>query len=138
MSKKPNKTLERVCSAVDFQEHETIVGAFMGRTGIKWFWFFLIGPLAALTMKQYQVVVTDKRVIFGKLSIFGAPTTIDSFAYKEIRAVILKKGLLTYKIGFVFNNRQRLNILANHKAVRSMEGFLFDEQIGSFLLRAVA
>lgn len=138
MSDRPNKTLERVRSRVDFQEKESYIGAFMGRTGIKWAWFFLIGPLAAFTMKQYQVVVTDQRVIFGKLSLFGAPTTVDTFAFNDIRAIILKKGVLTYKIGFVFNNRRRLDLFANHKAARAMEGFLFDEQMGAFLQKAVA
>ena len=120
------------------REGESYVGAFMGRTGIKWGWFFLIGPLAVCTMKQYQVVVTDKRIIFGKLSLFGTPTAIDQFTFNEIRAIIMKKKMLAYKIGFVFNNRRRLDLDANHKAARAMEGFLFDEQLGAYLQKAVA
>lgn len=138
MAKRANKALERIRLQVPLQEAESYVGAFMGRTGIKWGWFFLIGPLAAFTMQQYQVVVTDKRVIFGRLSLLGTPTTIDQFTYPEIRAILLKKGMLTYKLGFVFNNRRRLNLNANHKAAKAMEGFLFDEQMGTFLQKAVA
>lgn len=138
MSSKPNKTLESIRSREPLWESESYVGAFMGRTGIKWGWFFLIGPLAVCTMKQYQVIVTDKRVLFGKLSLFGTPTAIDGFTYNEIRGITLRKGLLTYKIGFYFNNRRRLTLNANHKAARAMEGFLFDEQMGTFLQKAVA
>lgn len=138
MPKRRNKRLERIRSREPLWESESYIGAFMGRTGIKWGWSLLIGPLAVCTMKQYQVIVTDKRVIFGKLSMFGTRTTIDPFAFHEIRAIILKKGILTYKIGFVFNNRSRLTLYANHKGARAMEGFLFDEQIGSFLQRSVA
>ncbi len=138
MAKRANKTLERMRLQFPLQEAESSVGAFMGRTPIKWGWILLIGPLATFTMKQYQVIVTNKRVIFGRLSLLGSPTTIEQFTYPEIRAVLLKKGMLTYKIGFVFNNRRRLNLNANHKAARAMEGFLFDEQMGSFLQKAVA
>ena len=93
LSKRPNKTLERLRSQVPLQETETYIGAFMGRTGIKWGWFILIGPLVVCTMKQYQVMVTNKRVIIGKLSLFGAIKTIDPFPFQAIRAIILKKGI---------------------------------------------
>jgi hypothetical protein len=138
MAKRANKTLEHIRLQFPLQDAESYIGAFMGRTPIKWGWIFLVGPLATFTMKQYQVIVTDKRVIIARLSLLGAPTTIEQFTYPEIRAILLKKGMLTYKIGFVFNNRRRLNLNANHKAARAMEGFLFDEQLGSFLQNAVA
>lgn len=138
MSNKPNRHLERIRMEAPLQEGETYVGAFMGRTPIIWGWFLLIGPLAVCTMKQYQILVTDKRIIFGRLAFFGTLTTIDQFAFNEIRGINLRRGMLSYKIGFYFNNGNRLALLANHKAVRAMEGFLFDEQLGAYLQKAVA
>lgn len=138
MQFRPNKNLERIRSDTPLQEAESYIGAFMGRTGIKWGWFLLIGPLAVCTMKQYQIVVTNKRVIFGKLSLFGTPTTIDQFKYNDIRGITVRKRILTFKIGFIFNNGRRLYLDATHKAARAREGFLFDEQLGSYLQKAVA
>ena len=96
MAKRANKTLERVRLQHPLQEAASNSGAFMGRTPIKWGWIFLIGPLATFTMKQFQVMVTAKRVIFGRLSLLGSPTTSEQFTYPEIRAILLKKGMLTY------------------------------------------
>ncbi len=138
MQTRPNKILEAIRSAVPLQETESYIGAFMGRSRIKWRWIFLIGPLAFCAMKQYQVFVTDKRIIFGKLSLFGTLTTIDRFRLDEIRRIAVRKGMLTYKIGFLFHNGRALALDANHKAARAMEGFLFDEQMKSYLQRAVA
>lgn len=138
MSTKPNRHLEKIRMETPLQEGETYVGAFIGRTPIIWGWFLLIGPFVICTMKQYQVLVTDKRVIFGKISFFGSFSTIDQFAFKDIRGITLRKGLLAYKIGFYFNNGRRLMLQANHKAVRAVEGFLFDEKLGTYLQKAVA
>jgi hypothetical protein len=138
MPSKPNKYLEKIRMEAPLEDAEAIIGAFMGRTPIVWGWFLLLGPLAFCTMKQYQVIVTDKRVIFGKLSFIGSLTTIDQFAFKDIQGITLRRGMLAYKIGFYFNNGRRLILHANHKAVRATEGFLFDENLGAYLQKAVA
>ncbi|NNK01562.1 MAG: hypothetical protein HKP58_14230 [Desulfatitalea sp.] len=89
-------------------------------------------------MKQYQVVVTNQRIIFGRLSLMGAVTETDAFTFKNIQRILMKKGLLAYQLKFVFYNGRMLRLDANHKAARAMKGFVLDEQMASYLRQAVA
>lgn len=139
MSDRPNKTLMRLRAQIPLDEGENYIGGFMARTGIKWAFYFLIGPFAVFTMKQYQVMVTDKRVIFGKLSPVGTFTGFDHFSYNDIRQIALRKKILGYKITICFSNHQRPLVLnAFYKSARPMEGYLFDEKMGAFLQKAAA
>jgi Bacterial PH domain len=138
MAQKPNKNLDALRSEVPLKPGEHYLGAFLGRTKINWAWFFVIGPLAALTMKQFQVMVTDQRVVFGRLSMMGRLAGIDTFPLAEIEAASFKKGMLTYTITFKFKNGRSLTLDANHKGIVSVEGVVFDPKIEGFLTTAVA
>jgi len=137
MAQKVNKTLEALRSQAPLDPGEEYVGAFMSRSKIKWRWFFVIGPLATLTMKQYQVMVTSRRVVFGRLSLMGTLAAIDQFTFNEIESVSFKKGMLTYTIKFKFKNGRSLNLTSNHKAPGSLEGFLFEPKIEQYLTKAI-
>jgi hypothetical protein len=115
MRTKPNKRLDDLRSQAPLNQGETYVGGFLARSKMKTLWFFLIGPLAAFTMKQYQVMVTSERVFFGKLSLLGKLAHIDQFRFDEISSASFKKGVLTYKLKFKFRNGRSLELDANHK-----------------------
>jgi hypothetical protein len=138
MAQKPNKNLDALRSQVPLNPGEKYVGAFLVRTKINWGWFFLIGPLAALTMKQYQVMVTDQRVVFGRLSMMGRLRNADKFSFDEIESASFRKGMLTYKIVFRFRNGRSLTLDANHKALVSIEGIVFDPGMEEYLTKAIA
>ncbi|GEM_PF-4960640 len=138
MALKPNKNLERFRSMGLLKEGEKYIGAFLARTRIKIMWFFIIGPLAGLTMKQYQIVVTNQRIFFGRLSMMGKLTSVDAFTFDEIEKASFKKGMLTYKIALRFKNGRTLNLDSNHKAIVSMEGFLLDDGLIAQLESAIA
>ncbi len=138
MAQKPNKNLDAVRLQVPLNQGEEYVGAFLSRSKIKWVWFFVIGPLAALSMKQYQIMVTNQRVCFGKLSMFGKVSGVDKFAFNEIESASFKKGMITYNIKFKFRNGKLLNLDANHKALVSIDGFLFDPKMEEYLTKVIA
>lgn len=138
MAQKPSKNLDALRSQVALNPGENYVGAFLARSKIKWGWFFLVGPLVTLTMKQFQVMVTDQRIAFGRLSMFGKLAATDVFKLDEIADVSFKKGPLSYSIRFDLTNGRTLRLDANHKAMVSMEGFLFEPEMEEFLTNAVA
>src|SRR5215467_8591517 len=138
MAQKPNKNLNALRSRVALNPGEAYVGAFMGRTKINWAWFFVIGPLAAFTMKQYQVMITSQRAVFGKLSMMGGLAGVDAFTFGEIDSVSFKKGMLTYNIRFKFKNGRSLALDTNHKALVSVEGLIFDPKLEDYITKATA
>ena len=138
MAQKQNKRLDDLRSRITFNQEEEYVGAFMARSKIKIGWFFLIGPLAAFSMKQYQILATNQRVFFGRLSIMSKLTDVDIFNYDEIESASFKKGMLTYKIVFNFVNGRSLTLDANHKAAVSIEGFVFEPGMEESLTKAIS
>jgi hypothetical protein len=138
MARKANKNLDALRSQAPLNQGEEYVGAFSARTKISWGWFFVIGPLAAFTMKQYQMMVTNQRVFFGRLSLLGKLSSIDIFSFDEIKSASCKKGMLTYSISLKFKNGRSIALDANHKGVASIEGFLLDPTMAEYLTKAIA
>jgi hypothetical protein len=138
MGTRPNKHLEAMRAAGAIRTDETYVGGFIARDHIRLRWYLLLGPFAALRMRQYQVVVTDRRVLFGRLSMTGALTGVDAFGFHELERIAFRKGKLAYRIAIGLRNGRALELAANHKGLVSMEAFLCDEATKQYLTDAVA
>lgn len=137
MSQRLNRHLERFRAMRLLAPGEEYVGAFFGRTQVGLIWFFVMGPLALLTMRQYQVVMTDRRIFFLRISILGKSTGVDAFTFDEIEEASFIKGVLTYKIFFRFNHGRTLWLDSNFKALVDVEGFLFNDTLKARLERAI-
>jgi len=137
MTQRLNRHLERFRAMNLLAPGEKYIGAFFGRTQVELVWFFVMGPLALLTMRQYQVIATDQRIFFLRVSLLGKHTGIDAFDYNEIEEASFVKGLLAYKIFFRFKHGRTLWLDANFKALVAVEGLLFDEVLKNHLERAI-
>ncbi len=133
----PNSNLEALRSKFPLKEGEKHVGAFMGRTQPHVLWYFLLGPLATLMMQQYQVMVTSKRIIFGKLSVMGSVSIIDAFLYPEIEDVSIREGTLSDTIEFTFKNGRTLILDSSRSGFFGKEGVFIDDAIEDFLEEAI-
>ena len=132
------KTLEAIRSMNPLEEREEYIGAFYGQTKIHIWWAFIIGPFSVFTMKKYQVVVTNRRILFGKLSLSGKIANIDKFTFHEIESVSFNKGFLLNKISFKFKNSITLNLgLPKNSVGKAEEGFLLDEKLQTYLSKAI-
>jgi hypothetical protein len=138
MAQRPNRHLEYFRASTSLDPGEKYIGAFLARTPVKLLWFFVMGPLAVFTMRQYQIVVTDRRIFFLRLSMLGKPAGVDAFSFGEVRDVSFKKGVMTYKMVFRFHNGRTVRLDSNYKALVQMEGFLFDDALKAYLERAIA
>lgn len=138
MIQKPNKRLVDLRSQAQLKDGELYVGGFMARSNIKLMWQLLIGPLAGFAIKHYQIMITNRRVFFGRLSRFGKIIHIDQFEFNEIESSSLKKGLLSYRLVFKFKNGRSLTLDANHKGRNAMEGILFDEKLLQDVMAEIA
>jgi hypothetical protein len=138
MTQRPNRYLEHFRAMAILEPGEKYVGAFLGRTQVRLIWFFVMGPLALLTMRQYQIIVSDRRIFFLRLSKSGRSAGVDAFTFDEIGEASFKKGVMTYKIFFRFRNGRALNLESNHKALVRVEGLLFDDNLRTHLERVLA
>ena len=114
---------------------ENFIGQIMGSTfPLKW--IVLLGPLGTLFMKQYMVVVSDKRVHFNKLNMMGKAVAIDSFDYDEIKTLNIKKGIVKYKVRFHFKNDKKLTLSAQHlAATKKLSESLVSPEAIEYLIR---
>lgn len=99
---------------------ESVIGSFSGIVPYKLWLFFLIGPLAVLSMKSYYAAVTDKGVHFIKLNMMGKPGNHDFFSYSEIADVKVGKGFLRTPLKFRFTNGRKFYIQAMRKGVEKI------------------
>jgi hypothetical protein len=97
-----------------------LIGFFYAIQPFKWWLFFLIGPLAVLSMKSLFVAVTKNGLTFHRLNMLGKFSGSDSFTYKEIENVKIGKGLLQRPMEFKFINGRKLKIKAQLKGVASV------------------
>lgn len=98
----------------------SLVGFFMAMQPFKIWLFFLIGPLAVLSMKYYFVAVTKKGLTFYRLNMLGNFSNSDSFDFNEIESVKIGKGMLQRPMKFKFNNGRSLYIKAQLKGVEKV------------------
>lgn len=101
-------------------EGDSLISFFQAVQPIKIWLFFLIGPLAVLSMKMYFLAVTEKGLYFHRLSLLGKFNGFDFFAYDEIESVVIGKGVLQRPMKFQFRNGRTLKIKAQLKGVEKI------------------
>ena len=99
---------------------DSIVGFFYAIKPWSLWLFFLIGPLAILSMKYFFVAVTERGVYFHRLNMFGKFADNDFFGFREIRNVKIGKGIIQRPMKFRFNNDRSLKIKAMLKGVEKV------------------
>lgn len=104
----------------NLEKSENLIGFFFAVRFPKIWLFFLIGPLAALSMKNYFIAVTSRGIYFHSLNMFGKFSTSDFFEYNEIKNVKIGKGFLQKSMMFQFGNGRSLNIKAQLKGVEKV------------------
>lgn len=98
-------------------EADNLIGFFFAVQPFKIWLFFLIGPLAVLSMKYYFVAVTDNGMTFHHLNWLGKFAANDHFAYDEIECVKIGKGWIQRPMKFKFINGRKLTLKATIKGV---------------------
>lgn len=101
-------------------ENDSLIGFFQAIETPKIWLYFLIGPLAALSMKYYFLAVTEKGIHFHKLSMLGKFAGSDFFKFNEIESVKIGKGLIQRPMMFKFKNSRKLKINAQLKGVEKV------------------
>lgn len=97
--------------------NEDLVGFFVAQGATNFGLFFLIGPLAAFSIRSYYVAVTDLGVHFHLINLHGGFRHSDFFSYKEIEAVNVCDGTLQIPIKFLFSNGRDLEIKAQKRGL---------------------
>lgn len=106
--------------SADIVADEKVIGYFIGQVRPKFWLFFVMGPLAALTLKHYYVLVSDKGIHFYRMSAMGKIRSGDFFAYDEISALKVGKGVLQKPLTFRFANRKKLSMGALIKGIEKV------------------
>lgn len=127
--KKASKFVEKFHSLNLLDEGETYVGAFLGRSMPTVWWRFFLGPLAMLAMRQYQVVISSRRIFFGKLSPLAQLNNFEAFTFDEAAVAMCSKRLLSYRVQFLFKNGRSLRLDANFRGAGRFDGFLITPDV---------
>ncbi|MBT3303441.1 MAG: hypothetical protein HN982_04420 [Candidatus Marinimicrobia bacterium] len=101
----------------NLNNNDSLVGFFQAIEPPKIWLFFVIGPLAILSMKTYFVAATANGMHFFKLNLLGKFSDDDFFNFNEIENVKIGKGLLQRPFLFQFKNSRKLKIKAQLKGV---------------------
>ena len=96
---------------------EELIGYFMATKPFKIWLFVVIGPLAALSMKQYFVAITNAGVHFYKLNLLGKFSQHDFFSYDEIESIKIGKGAMWIPMKFKFASGRKLKVKAQKKGL---------------------
>lgn len=107
----------------------------MAQRPFKIWLFFLIGPLAVLSMKSYFVAVTSKGLHFHTLNLLGKFSQHDFFSYNEIDSVKIGNGALQIPMKYTFSNGRKLKIKAQKKGMERVAKI--DEKTLEFLKKNV-
>ena len=99
----------------NFSNGEELIGSFMAKRPFKIWLFFLIGPLAVLSMKWYLIAVTNKGMHFQSLNLIGKFSQHDFFDYNEIDSFSIGRGILQITMKYMFTSGRKLKIKAQKK-----------------------
>lgn len=108
-----NQVLEHINEPV--QQGDVLVGFFQATQSFKIWLFFLIGPLAVLSMKFYFVAVTQQGIYFHRLNLWGKFSDYDFFTFDEIQNVEMGDGYLQKPMRYYFKNGRKLKLKAQLK-----------------------
>ena len=112
---KKERAQEQIVS--NLADNDSLVGFFYAQQPFKIWLFFIIGPLAVLSIKYYFIAVTTKGVHFHRLNILGKFADNDFFKFAEIENVKIGKGIVQRPMKFNFNNGRSIKIKAQLKGV---------------------
>ncbi len=101
------------------QSDEELIGFFTAQQ-MKWGYYFLIGPLALLTLRTYAVAVTSQGVHFLRIDMLDRLAVIDFFEYSEITSFSAKGGTVQRPVRFTFFNGRSPKIKAQLKGVAAV------------------
>ncbi len=99
---------------------DSLIGFFYAAHPFKWWLFFLVGPIAIISVKYLFVAVTKNGLAFHRLNFFGRFSGSDFFSYEEIAGLKIGKGLMRRPMKFHFTNGRSLKINAQIKGVASV------------------
>jgi len=119
----------------DIGEDEEFIGVFQGMRAMKIWLFFIIGPLAALSTKQFYVVITNKTLHFHSPVMFTSKFDHCIVRYDDIEHITYGKGWLSRPITFVLENGRKLTINAQVKGVEKV--MKISEEMIAFLQQKV-
>jgi hypothetical protein len=94
---------------------DRFIDCFVATRSPSLFWYFLIGPLAAMGFRQYLVGVTEQGVQFHRMNLLNKPTVRDFFRYDEIESFLHRKGWLLDRVTFHFNSGRKLKLKAGRR-----------------------
>jgi len=112
----------------NMQKSDELVGFFQATTPIRIGLYLLIGPLAALSMKQYFVAAGKKGMYFHRLNMWGKFKDYDFFSFTEITSVQFGKGMIQRPVTFQFNNGRSLKLKAQLKGLEKLAKLKEDVQ----------
>jgi hypothetical protein len=110
-------------------EDETYIGGFYSQYQPGFGKMMLFGVFAILQMRVYLAGVSDRRIYFHRLNLLNKVECCDAFSYEEIAEYRCKKGLLTWKLFFKFDNGKKLIL----KSPVRKKGFYFNEPLMKYL-----
>ncbi|VVS95516.1 hypothetical protein [Desulfoluna spongiiphila] len=110
------------------KENESLVGFFQAMELPKFWLYFIIGPLAAISLKTYFLGVTETGLYFHKLSLLGKFNNYDFFRFDEIESVKIGKGFMQRPMTFRFKNNRKIKIKAQLKGVEKVAKMSTDVQ----------
>lgn len=113
---KKDEVRQRLSS--ELSDGEQMVGLFQAMTPLNIPLFLILGPLIALTIRQYFVALTDRGIHFQKTNLFGKLTQRDFFPYEEIMSARIGKGIMQVPMKYVFSNGRKLKLNAQRKGVK--------------------
>ncbi len=96
---------------------ENLLGFFFAQGATNLGLFFLIGPLAAFSIRSYYVAATNLGIHFHLINLHGGFTHSDFFPFEEIENVNIGKGALQTPMKFVFSNGRDVKIKAQKRGL---------------------
>jgi hypothetical protein len=99
-------------------EGESLIGFFYAQQQFKIGLWFLIGSLAAFTLKHYYTVVTTHGIHFYQMDLWGKLGQHDFFRYSEIQRIKMRQGFLRTSLEYFFETGRTLKLRSPHKGLK--------------------
>ena len=115
-----NKSQVEVHVKDSLEGDDSLIGFFQAMQLPKIWLYFLIGPLAFLSMKTYFVAVSKRGLYFHRLNLLGKFKDYDFFEFNEIDSVKIGGGILQRPMTFQFKNKRKIKIKAQLKGVEKV------------------
>ena len=98
-------------------EGEQLVGLFMAMTFPNFWWYVLVGPLAALKIKTYFVGVTNKGLHLHQLNLAGKFSLHRYIPFNEVLSLKLGRGFMKIPMRYTLSNGEIIKLNAQKVGV---------------------